>query len=216
VIESLSDRMLRENADTFGRMVAHRFVRDVSDDRLPAEVFDRYLVIEGAFVDTAIAIFALATAMTEGIETRRRLIAVLDALANAQVAYFESVLAARRISPAKTDLSAPGVTAFREGMLRIAERGGYAEIVTAMFAAEWMYWTWCKNAARAQISDPHLRKWIDLHAAPDFEAQANWLRAEVDRVGGRLDDVGRAGLVRLFGEVLMLEIGFHDAAYGAA
>ena len=56
--ESLSDRMLRENAEVFARMVNHRFVQDIAANRLPAEVFDRYLVIEGSFVDTAIAIFA--------------------------------------------------------------------------------------------------------------------------------------------------------------
>lgn len=211
--DGLSERMLRENAEVFARMVDHRFVRDIRADRLPREVFDRYLVIEGAFVETAISVFALATAKADGIETRRRLIAVLDALADEQVAYFERVLAARSISPSSVDLSAPGVTAFRKGMLRIAETGGYADITTAMFAAEWMYWTWCRNAAAGRISDPHLRDWVDLHAAPEFESQARWLKAEVDRAGEGLADAEQVRLVRLFGEVQRLEIAFHDAAY---
>ena len=210
---SLSDRMLRENAEVFARMVGHRFVQDIVADRLPAAVFDRYLVIEGAFVDTAIAIFAFATARAEGIATQRGLIAVLDALANEQVRYFDRVLAARGVPRSTVDLSAPGVTDFRDGMLRIAQTGGYADIVTAMFAAEWMYWTWCRNAARAHISDPHIRDWVDLHAAPDFESQARWLKSEVDRAGPDLDEAGRVRLVRLFGEVQRLEIAFHDAAY---
>jgi thiaminase (transcriptional activator TenA) len=214
--ESLSDRMLRENAEVFARMVGHRFVQDITSDRLSPEVFDRYLVIEGAFVDTAISIFALATVKAERIATRRRLIAVLDALANAQVAYFERVQTARGLSPSSADLTAPGVVAFRRGMLRIAETGGYADIATAMFAAEWMYWTWCRAAARARISDPHLRDWVDLHAAPDFESQAYWLKAEVDREGDARDDAGRARLVALFGEVQGLEIAFHDSAYADA
>jgi thiaminase (transcriptional activator TenA) len=209
----LSERMLAENADVFARMVDHRFVRDIKADRLPPDVFDRYLVIEGAFVDTAISIFALATAKATGIEARRHLIGVLDALANQQIGYFERVLADRGVSPSSASLSSPGVRAFRDGMLGIAERGTYAEIATAMFAAEWMYWTWCRNAAESRISDPHLRAWIDLHAAPAFEAQARWLKAEVDRAGEALDDAGQAALSHLFGEVQKLEIAFHDAAY---
>jgi thiaminase/transcriptional activator TenA len=205
--------MLAENADVFARMVDHRFVRDIKADRLPPDVFDRYLVIEGAFVDTAISIFALATAKASGIETRRHLIAVLDALANQQIGYFERVLADRGIAPSSASLSSPGVLAFRDGMLGIAERGGYAEIATAMFAAEWMYWTWCRNAAESRISDPHLRAWIDLHAAPGFEGQARWLKAEVDRAGEAMGDSEQASLIRLFGEVQRLEIAFHDAAY---
>jgi thiaminase/transcriptional activator TenA len=205
--------MLRENADAFARMVDHRFVRDIRADRLPPEVFDRYLVIEGAFVDTAISIFALATAKADDIATRRRLIAVQDALANEQIGYFERVLAARGIAASSADLSAPGVAAFRDGMLRIAESGGYADIATAMFAAEWMYWTWCRAAAGSTISDPHLLDWVALHAAPEFEAQARWLKAEVDRAGEASDDTSLSRLSQLFGDVQRLEIAFHDAAY---
>jgi thiaminase/transcriptional activator TenA len=208
--------MLRENAEVFARMVNHRFVQDIAAGRLPAEVFDRYLVIEGSFVDTAIAIFAFATAKAEGIDTQRRLIAVLDALANEQVAYFERVLAERGIAPSRAALTAPGVTAFRDGMLRIAETGTYADIATAMFAAEWMYWTWSRSAAAAAIQDPHLRDWVALHVAPDFEAQAGWLKSEVDRAGEALDDAGRVRLVQLFGKVQELEIRFHDEAYAGS
>jgi thiaminase/transcriptional activator TenA len=213
--ERLSDRMLRENAAVLAQMVGHRFVRDIRAGRLPREVFDRYLGIEGAFVDTAIAIFALATAKAGGIATRRRLIAVLDALANEQVAYFERVLAARGIAEGGATPDTPGVAEFRDGMLRIAEAGSYADIATAMFAAEWMYWTWCRETDCAGIADPHLRDWVALHAEPGFEAQARWLKDEVDREGGALDAAAQDRLVRLFGEVQRLEIAFHEAAYAA-
>lgn len=210
---TLSARMLHENATVFADMVGHRFVRDIRAGRLPPEVFDRYLVIEGAFVDTAIAIFALATAKAEGIATRRRLIGVQDALANEQIGYFERVLAARGIPANAPSPDAPGVAEFRDGMLRIAQTGGYAEIATAMFAAEWMYWTWCRDTDLSGIIDPHLRDWVALHAEPGFEAQARWLKDEVDREGGALDAAAQDRLVRLFGEVQRLEIAFHDAAY---
>ena len=209
----LSDRMLAENAHAFSAMVGHRFVQDILGDRLPRAVFDRYLVIEGAFVDTAISIFAFALARADRIETRRRLVAVLDALANDQVGYFERVLSDRGITPDPDDLAAPSVMAFRDGMHRIAETGGLPEIATTMFAAEWMYWTWSSQAAAVPVADPHLRDWIALHVTPGFEDQARWLRAEVDRAGTRLDPAGQDRLIRLFGDVLRLETAFHHAAY---
>lgn len=55
---TLSDRLLAENAAVFDTMVRHRFVRDIEADRLPPHVFDRYLVYEGAFVETAIRVMA--------------------------------------------------------------------------------------------------------------------------------------------------------------
>lgn len=213
-MEPLSQRILRENAGVFDRMVRHRFVQDIKADRLAPEVFDRYLVIEGAFVDTAIAIFALAVAKASGIEDQRWLIRVLDALANDQVAYFERVLAARRITPDPKDLDDPRVAAFRAGMLAIAETGSFEDIVAAMFAAEWMYWTWCSAANARHISDPEIRDWVRLHAEPAFAGQAAWLRDRLDRAGTELSDAAQTRLVHVFENAQNLEIAFHDAAYG--
>lgn len=214
-MEALSECILRENADIFEVMVHHRFVRDIETDRLPADVFDRYLVIEGAFVDTAIAIFAHAVAKAPGMEKRRWLIRVLDSLANEQVPYFEKVLTQRGVTPRAEDLDDPRVDAFRAGMLRIAEEGSFEDIIVAMFAAEWMYWTWCSSAERATISDHHIREWIKLHAEPAFAAQARWLRDRLDEAGPHLSEAQCAHLVEVFERVQRLEIAFHDAAYGS-
>jgi thiaminase (transcriptional activator TenA) len=213
VAESLSQQILRENRAVFDAMVRHRFVEDIKHDRLPTDVFERYLVYEGAFVDTAISIFAYAVAKAERIEHKRWLIVVLDALANQQIAYFEKTFAARGIDPASFTVSLPEVAAFRSGMLEIARDGTFLDIVAAMFAAEWMYSTWSKEAASCRISDPLLKEWVDLHAHEDFAAQALWLRDRLDEVGATLDVAGRTKLSRIFGRAQSLEIAFHDAPY---
>lgn len=214
VRETLSERILRENATVFEAMVNHRFVMDIEEGRLPPQVFDRYLVYEGAFVDTAISIFALATARAGTIEQKRWLIGVLDALANQQIAYFERTLVSRGIDPARFDLGEPRVEAFRTGMLDIAEHGSFLDIVVAMFAAEWMYWTWSKRAVAARIADPLMAEWIAMHADETFAAQARWLKGEIDAADAGTDDAERGRLAAVFGRVQALEIAFHDAAYG--
>lgn len=211
--ETLSEQILRENRAVFDAMVGHRFVADIKADRLSKEVFERYLVFEGAFVDTAISIFAFATAKAQTIAQKRWLIAVLDALANQQIAYFEKTFAERKIDPSVYDNSTPAVLAFREGMLRIARDGGYLDTVAAMFAAEWMYWTWSVEAAQQTISDPLLKEWVDLHAHEDFAAQALWLKAELDRAGEGMEAAERSRLSKIFGRAQRLEIDFHEAAY---
>jgi thiaminase/transcriptional activator TenA len=213
--ETLSARILRENEAMFAAMVAHRFTSDIENGRLPAEAFDRYLVYEGAFVDTAISIFALATAKAHTIGQKRWLIGVLDALANQQIGYFERTLATRDIRQDRFDLAEPRVEAFRAGMLDIAEKGAFLDIVVAMFAAEWMYWTWSKRVAAAPIADPLLREWVAMHADDAFAAQARWLRDQIDAADAGLEEAQRARLSIVFGRVQELEIAFHDAAYGA-
>ncbi len=210
---SLSEQMLDENRDVFEAMVHHRFVEDIKADRLPKEAFERYLVFEGAFVDTAISIFSYATANAGTIEEKRWLIGVLDALANQQIAYFEKTFAARAIDPASYDTGRADVAAFREGMLAIARDGGFLDTIAAMFAAEWMYWTWSTEADRAAISDPLLKEWVRLHAEPEFEAQARWLKAVLDEAGETMDLAERKRLSAIFGRAQRLEIDFHEAAY---
>lgn len=211
--ETLSEQILRENEGVFGAMVGHRFVEDIKADRLSNEVFDRYLVFEGAFVDTAISIFAFAVAKAETIVQKRWLISVLDALANQQVTYFEKTFSQRGINTDTFDTRVPEVVAFRDGMLEISRNGGYLDTVAAMFAAEWMYWTWSKQAASRPITDPHLKEWVDLHAHEDFARQALWLKADLDNAGKGMGLEERNRLSAIFGKAQALEVAFHNAPY---
>ena len=212
--ETLSEQILRENAAVFEEMVTHRFVEDIKADRMAPDVFDRYLVFEGAFVDTAISVFAYATAKATDIEHKRKLIGVQDALANRQISYFETTLTERGIDPGRYDTRRRDVAAFRDGMLAIAKAGEYLDIIAAMFAAEWMYWTWSKAAGAGPISDPLLKDWVDMHTAPDFEAGAKWMKDVLDEAGACLEPSERRHLSAIFGRVQRLEIDFHEAAYG--
>lgn len=205
---SLSDRILSANDEVLQEMLAHRFVADIKADHLPRDVFRRYLSYEGAFVETAIAIFAYATARAPNVAAQRWLIGVLDALANTQVPYFEQTCARLGITP--PDVLPEPVQAFDGGMHDLARDGSFVDILTAMFAAEWMYWLWCTDAAQGQIADPDLRAWVNLHATPDFEGQARWLKEAIDHYG---DPSEAERLSVVFGRVMLLEIDFHAAAY---
>ncbi|MEC5291154.1 TenA family protein [Aurantimonas sp. C2-6-R+9] len=208
------DQLVADHTVLWDRMQSHRFVLDIEAGLLPAAVFCRYLVYEAEFVATAVRIFALAVAKAPTLREQTWLVGVLKALTDEQIGYFRATFDDLGIDPERYDRDDPRVTDFDRGMLEIAETGGFADIVTAMFAAEWMYWHWCTKAAQAEIADPVLKRWIDLHAAEGFADQARWLKAEVDRHGENACESERERLSRLFGNVLKLEIAFHDAAYG--
>lgn len=204
----LSDKILSANTPILEQMLKHRFVADIQADALNQEVFHRYLAYEGRFVGTAISIFAYATIGAPDIGAQRWLIGVQDALANKQVPYFEDIFAKRGIAP---ETHVPkAVKDFDAGMLNIARTGQFTDILTAMFAAEWMYWTWCRATNSQLITDPDLRAWVDLHTAPDFADQAVWLKNAIDTYGG---DSDTDRLCAVFDHVMQLEIDFHTAAY---
>lgn len=211
----LSQHLLDANRDVWDAMQSHRFVRDIEADRLPAEVFARYLVFEHRFVETAVLIFGRAMLKAPGMAQRHRLIAVLHALSTEQLPAFSSFFAALGIEPAEKDEALPAaVQEFDRGMLRMAEEGGYCEVVAIVLAAEWMYATWCGRACAAPISSPGLRRWVALHTEPAFVGQVAWLRAEMDACAA--DEGSAARLSSLFRRALELEIAFHEAAYDAS
>lgn len=207
----LSDHILAANKEGLGQMLNHRFVEDIKANSLPRPVFHRYLAHEGAFVETAISIFAYAVARAPDIAAQRWLIEVLDALANTQMPFFEQVFARLAIAPPR-DIP-PEVVDFDRGMLTLARDGSFVDIVTAMFAAEWMYWTWCRAASECRIDDPDLKAWVDLHADQAFGDQAKWLKTAIDTYG---DPADAERLSALFARVTALEIAFHTAPYAAA
>ncbi|MFS2224126.1 TenA family protein [Pantoea sp. B65] len=212
-METFSDRLLREHQGDWQAMQFHRFVADIEQDCLPAAVFNRYLVFEGHFVATAIAIFALGVSKAPDIRQQRWLIDVLNALVDTQIAWFEQVLAKRQVVSADYPDDLPAVRRFRDGMLHVAQQGSYEEIITLMFGAEWMYYQWCARVAQQTQSDEDLRRWVELHAEDAFYQQARWLKDELDRCAQTLSAEEKMALSTLYGKVLKWEIDFHTAAY---
>ena len=157
-------------------------------------------------METAISIYAYATAKAPDLAAKRWLIGIQDALARDQMPYFEETFADLSIEP---ETAIPElVQVFGQGMLEVARTGDFVEIVTAMFAAEWMYWTWCSRASECSIADPCVRRWVELHADADFAAQARWLKEAVDH---HAEPEDRSRLSAVFRRVMELEIAFHHA-----
>jgi thiaminase (transcriptional activator TenA) len=203
-----------DNDDLWEAMQRHRFVADILAGRLSPDVFRRYLILEHGFVETAILIFGHAMLKAPAFPQRRRLIGVLHSLAEDQLTYFARVFVALGLEPQNAERPIPEAARhFNDGMLAIAERGAYADIIVIMLAAEWMYGSWCLRAAKAAISDTELRHWLALHTEAGFLDGVNWLIGEINREAAGLDDAGRRRLSGLFREALQLEVAFHEAAY---
>ena len=210
---------LRESAEPdWSRMVGHRITRDMAADALPPDALRRYLIYEHGFVETAVTIFAYATAKAPGIAEQSALVETLHALTTDQLEYFDRVFGQLDIPAAERD-STPmpsAVCAFGDGMMRLAAHGSYEEIIAGMAGAEWMYLTWSRAAHDRKPKDPTCAEWIALHVGQQFTSQVEWLLGQLDEVGPELPPRHQGRLADAFHRTLVLEIGFHDAAYRAA
>lgn len=111
-MEAFSERLLREHQPAWQAMQQHPFVTDIEQDRLPTVVFNRYLVFEGNFVATAIAIFALGVSKAPGIQQQRWLIGVLNAPLIYRSRGLNRCCQRGRSIPLSTRMICPGYGAF--------------------------------------------------------------------------------------------------------
>ncbi|MHB1524166.1 MAG: TenA family protein [Candidatus Dormibacteria bacterium] len=191
-----------------------RFVRDVTNNRLTRDVFQRYLLIEVGFIDTAAKALGMAIRKAPSYAERRYLARGLYELTTEQYDYFVSAFRLLGMDlPGPRAPSSAGIAGLHRHFLSVANNGTYQEIIACFLAAEWLYLTWCTKAAQAEISNPMLREWIVLHTSREFADHVGWLRSEIDRLGVPRTDCMAARVVAAFDGALRLEIGFHNAAY---
>ena len=137
-------------------MQGHPFVRAIEADALPPDALRRYLIIECGFVDAAIAIFGYALIKAPDLATRRELVTILRGLTEDQMPFFEQAFAELGVAGEPwREPAPPAAGMLREGMLGFAAHGGFAEVMTAMLAAEWTYREFCGRALERPISDPY-------------------------------------------------------------
>lgn len=211
-----SDILREEAAGEWARMQGHPFVRAIEADALPTDALRRYLIIERGFVDAALSIFGYALVKAPDLATRRALVTILRGLAEDQMPFFEQAFAELGVTGEPWREPAPPAAAMlRDGMLGYAAHGGFPEAVTAMLAAEWTYREFCGRALQRPITEPVLRRWLELHVAPPFDQQVAWLRRAADRIGEACAREERERLTTVFRTALELEIHFHGAVLAA-
>ncbi|WP_206489556.1 TenA family protein [Rhodococcus sp. KRD162] len=183
-----------------------RFVTDSIDGTLSEDHFRRYLVIEEAFVLTAVRILGLVVAESESLDEATDHVMSLSNLVGEQRTYFAGLRAQFPYDgDAQTLIQNSSVLS--NYALGLARREGRAAALVAMFAAETLYLSWCRTALDNSVDrEPALQEWIEMHTRPAFVAQVDALAREVDLMDG-VDD---ATLDEWFAGMLAAENDFHN------
>ncbi|OZC51059.1 transcriptional regulator [Rhodococcus sp. WWJCD1] len=184
------------------------FITDSIRGTLRDDDFRRYLVIEEAFVLTAVRILGLVVAESESLDDATDHVMSLSNLVGEQREYFAGL---REQFPYYGDVREliESSSVLSNYALGLARRDGRAAALVAMFAAETLYLSWCRAALDTSVHrEPALQEWIEMHTRPAFVAQVDALAREVDAMDG-VDD---ATLDEWFAGMLSAETDFHNAA----
>ncbi|MEL6963729.1 MAG: TenA family protein, partial [Pseudomonadota bacterium] len=136
-----ADWLRAANQERWDQMIGHRFVNDITSDRMPVATLLRYLQFEHAFVRTAITIFGQALVKAPSFQDQVHLIGVLHGLASGQDTFFARAFQTLAPTDDQTfpDDWPDGAHRLSRDSQTIAESGSYEDILSMMLAAEWMY-----------------------------------------------------------------------------
>jgi thiaminase (transcriptional activator TenA) len=208
----------RRSAAAFDHAMEHRFIAEATAGTLSTDVFERYLTIELGFVDTAARTLGRAIQLAPTIDERRHLAKALSHLVEDQRRYFEQAMPAAAAAHTIGRAGDGPEAALHRHFLDTADHGDYLTLLAASLGAEWLYATWCAQAAATDPTpprEPRLTRWIELHVAPAFVMHVLWLRDQLDH--GLADVASNHPTFRAcqqaFEATLHAEVEFHTAAY---
>ena len=212
------ERLRERHRELWERVVEHDFPRELGDDSLPLEKFQRYFLQDYAFFQDFVVLIALGIAKAPNMDAARPLAGFLHEILQGEEVLFTKTFESWGWPPERYRGAAPGPTALALGNLmgRTAYEGGFAEILTVLAVTEGTYLDWpARNAARgAAPKTPIYRDWTAVHTSPEFEKFVRGLFAVLDELTLTAEQETR--VARLFEVTLRYELDFFDMGYADA
>ncbi|RNL87594.1 TenA family protein [Halostreptopolyspora alba] len=206
-----SARLLAAAGDHLDEAAGVRLLTEIADGTVAPATYARYLRVEEEFVGTAARVLGAAVWHSPRWEATVGHARSLFSLVTEQREYFAQARARWGSDAAMGPAARHAAGGLSEHVLGVAGEYGYPAIVTSMFAAEWLYLSWCTAAnARDVAREPTVQEWVGLHARAPFTDQVAFLRSEVDALS---DDVSDAHVFEWFTTTLRRECVFHDSVY---
>jgi len=215
VTDSFSGELWDSITDIYRAILAHPFIRGLTDGTLPAESFAFFVVQDGLYLrQYASALAAVASRAPEPAAMRMFARHAADAVAVEQELHSQ-LLPALGISAEEAAAAEPAPTnlAYTSYLLSIIRGGSYAEGVGAVLPCYWIYWEVGKELVSQGSADPRYQRWIDTYGGDEFGDVVRDVIAETDAVGASLSESERALVRRHFRTTSRYEWMFWDMGY---
>ena len=213
--DSFSAELWDSTADIYAAILAHPFVRGLTDGSLPQEAFTFYVIQDALYLRWyARALAAVASKSTDTAGTEmfaRHAAGIIDV----EMTLHESLLADLDIDAVAADAAeeAPTTLAYTSYLLAAVGGGSYAEGVGAVLPCYWIYWEVGKHLLSQGSPNPRYQKWIDTYGAEEFGGEALEVIAVADRLGPSLGAAERARVQQHFRTTSRYEWMFWDMGY---
>jgi thiaminase/transcriptional activator TenA len=200
---------------TYATILAHPFLRGLTDGSLPREAFRFYAVQDALYLRD----FARALALAAARAPREDWIIMFTEHAagalKVEKTLHESFFKDFGLSPEAVSATplAPTNLAYTSYLLATAHGGPFHEAVAALLPCYWIYWEVGKNLERAGSRDPLYARWIGTYASEEFGTVVRDVLACTDRLAEGLRDHERETMRRHFVTTSRYEWMFWDMGW---
>lgn len=208
-----SEKLRKDNDAVWARAVDHTFVHELWAGNVPERVMRKYVSQDYLFGDAFVALLGSAVANVDDPEARLVYARQAGFVASDEDGYFKRALERLGASSKASETKPlPPTKGFLD--LMSASRASYAQAVTSLLVAEWLYLDWATTQPNsAKPEDWLYSEWIDLHRGHAFEDWVTFLRDEFDRIASAADDATKQRMADTFKTAVGLELDFFDEAY---
>jgi thiaminase/transcriptional activator TenA len=212
---ALTSALWQDIEPIYAAILAHPFVRGLTDGSLPREAFRFYAVQDALYLRD----FARALALAAARAPREDWIIMFNEHAagalKVERTLHESFFKDFGLSPdavAATPL-APTNLAYTSYLLAVAHGGPFHEAVAALLPCYWIYWEVGKALERAGSRDPLYSRWIGTYASEEFGSVVRAVLECTDALAGRLREDERQAMRRHFVTTSRYEWMFWDMGW---
>ncbi|MGH7350201.1 MAG: thiaminase II [Candidatus Rokuibacteriota bacterium] len=199
----------------YAGILAHPFVRGLTDGSLPREAFRFYAVQDALYLRD----FARALSLAAARAPREEWIIMFNEHAagalQVERTLHESFFKDFGLSPeavAATPL-APTNLAYTSYLLAVAHAGPFHETVAALLPCYWIYWEVGKTLERSGSREPLYTRWIGTYASEEFGSVVRDVLACTDALAAALRDEDREAMRRHFVTTSRYEWMFWDMGW---
>lgn len=213
--EGFTGELWRSVEGIYARILAHPFLRGLTDGSLPADRFEHYVLQDALYLRDYARALALAgvrspheDALVTFAEHAAGAITVEKSLHDGFLKDFSLPEDAVDNTPA-----APATLAYTSYLLRVASLGDYHEVLAAVLPCYWIYERVGKSLLDSGSPEPRYQKWIDTYGGEDFGALVEAVLDLTDKACEDLDPTARARATEAFVTTSRYEWMFWDAAW---
>ena len=197
----LSDELYGAAKTIWEAQLAHPFVRGLADGSLPVERFAHWVRQDYLYLKEYARLFAWAVAKADRLESMGWYARVLDLTLNTEMGLHRGYAARFGISADELEAQAmwPTTRAYTDFLIRTAADGDMLDLLAALLPCAWGYAYVAEHLARApRPGDQRYADWIEQYVSEEFRQAAEWLKAELNRLGEGVTPDKRGRLKEIF------------------